>query len=392
MGDHGEDDAATLPIMRMKKNLKVALVYDRINKIGGAERVLEALHEIWPTAPIYTAVYNKNTAKWADMFRVYTSFLQSLPVARVHHEWFAWATPMAFERFSFDEYDVVLSVTSAEAKNIITKPGTVHICYCLTPTRYLWSGASEYMTHSHIGLPTWLVKPVLSLTQTYLRDWDLIASTRPDYYLAISERVKQRILTYYARNVERVIYPPVLIDFFTPSTDKKPPHHKAYFLIVSRLVAYKKVDQVIAACNQLKLPLVVIGNGAEETYLKKMAGNTIQFIDSVTDVELRTWVRGCTAFIFAGDEDFGISTVEAQSCGKPVIAYKHSGVSEIVIDGVTGVLYDEQTTEGLVAALNTFRKQWYDSTLCRRNAERFSLSRFKSEMKNAVETIYNTHI
>lgn len=376
----------------MKKIPKVALVYDRINKIGGAERVLQALHEIWPTAPIYTAVYNRKTASWADVFTVHTSFLQSLPIARRHHEWFAWATPMAFEGFSFDEYDIVISVTSAEAKNIITKPGTIHICYCLTPTRYLWSGAHEYMSHSHIGLPSWLVKPVLSFAQKYLRSWDLIASTRPDYYLAISDRVKQRIHTYYGRTVEKVIYPPVAIDFFTEGQKKKTQSHTEYFLIVSRLVAYKKVDQVIAACNRLQLPLVVIGNGAEEKYLKQQAGKTVQFIEAVTDEDLRTWLQGCRAFIFAGDEDFGISVVEAQSCGKPVIAYRNSGVSEIIRDGVTGVLYDEQTTDSLVAALNTFQKQWYDSTLCRRNAERFSLPRFKSEMKNTVETIYNTHI
>lgn len=377
--------------MRMKKIPKVALVYDRINKIGGAERVLQSLHEIWPTAPIYTAVYNRKTASWADVFTVHTTFLQSLPIARHHHEWFAWATPMAFESFSFDEFDIVISVTSAEAKNIITKPGTVHICYCLTPTRYLWSGAHEYMSHSHIGLPTWLVKPVLSVAQKYLRSWDLTASTRPDYYLAISDRVKQRIHTYYGRTVEKVIYPPVNVDFFTVD-QKKSQSHTGYFLIVSRLVAYKKVDQVIAACNRLQLPLVVIGNGAEKKYLIQQAGKTVQFIDAVTDEELRTWLQGCRAFIFAGDEDFGISVVEAQSCGKPVIAYRNSGVSEIIRDGVTGVLYDEQTTDSLVAALNTFQKQWYDSTLCRRNAERFSLRRFKSEMKNTLETIYNTHI
>ncbi len=376
----------------MKKDrLNVAIVYDRVNKMGGAERVLSALHTIWPEAPLYTAVYNKTSAVWSDVFEVHSSFIQKFPLAKNHHEWFAWLTPMAFESFTFDSYDIVISVTSAEAKDIITKPGTLHVCYCLTPTRYLWSGVSEYAKRSHIGLPSWLARAGIRLLGSILRQWDVIAASRPDAYIAISNRVKERIKKYYKRSVESVIYPPVDVDFFTPATGEKT-YEDSYFLIVARLVGYKRVDIIIRACNELQLPLVVIGSGAEKKLLKNLAGNTIRFVDSVSDIELRTWIQNCRAFIFAGDEDFGISVVEAQACGKPVIAYKHSGVSEIVIDGKTGILFNEQNEDSLITALNIFRKQWYDSTLCRSNAVRFSKQHFVHEFKKQVETIYNRYI
>lgn len=371
------------------KNIRIALVYDRVNKIGGAERVLEALHEIWPDAPLYTAVYNKRTAAWADVFNVKTSFLQSIPFSKTHHEWFATITPLAFETFSFDEFEIVISVTSAEAKNIITKPGTIHVCYCLTPTRYLWSGAEEYSNNPHIGLPQSIVKIGLSALLPLLRSWDIVASRRPDKYIAISNRVKIRIESYYQQEVDRVIYPPVNTNYFTQkktTSDKIP---GSYFILVSRLVAYKHTDIVVEACARLGLPLVVIGSGYEKSRLKKLAGNTITFIDSVSDGELLSWLQGCKAFLFAGDEDFGISVVEAQACGKPVIAYRNSAVKEIVIDGKTGILFNEQTVECMMDALNRFNTQWYDSTLCRENAKRFSIDRFKSEMKKYIETIYN---
>jgi glycosyltransferase involved in cell wall biosynthesis len=250
------------------KNIRIALVYDRVNKIGGAERVLEALHEIWPEAPLYTAVYNKRSASWADVFTVRPSFLQSIPFSKTHHEWFATVTPMAFETFSFDEFDIVISVTSAEAKNIITKPGTIHVCYCLTPTRYLWSGATEYSNNPHIGLPQHIVKIGLSALLPLLRSWDLYASRRPDTYVAISNRVKSRIETYYHQKVDRVIYPPVNTKFFTQkntTSDKIP----IIFYLVSRLVAYKHVD-ILEACTRLRLQFVALGSGHEKSRLKNL--------------------------------------------------------------------------------------------------------------------------
>lgn len=357
--------------------MKVAFVYDRVNKWGGAERVLSALHEIWPDAPLYTAVYNPRTAQWANGFQVHSSFLQYLPFAKTHHEWYPWLTPLAFESFSFDGYDVVISITSAEAKNIITKPGTVHICYCLTPTRYLWSGEKEYEAAGFAG-------NILRIIAPTLRQWDIIASSRPDYYVAISRSVEQRIQQYYHRPVDRVLYPPVDTKKFAVAGSTGD-----YFLCVSRLVPYKRVDIVIDAFNRLGWPLVVIGNGWERPALQKRAWANIQFVTShLTDDELVEYYRNCRALVFAGEEDFGLVAVEAQAAGKPVVAYRNSGMGEIVVDRKTGLLFAEQTVDALVHAVTQSTHMTFDEEACRENAQRFRQDRFRKEMQQMVDTLY----
>ncbi len=351
--------------------MNIALVYDRANKWGGAERVLLALHEIWPEAPLYTAVYDPKRASWAKVFRVKASFLQHVPLARRHHEFFPWLTPMAFETFSFDEYDVVLSVTSAEAKDIITKPGTVHICYCLTPTRYLWSGQKEYEGAGFAG-------DVLRVFAPTLRKWDAVAAARPDYYLAISKRVGERIKKYYERKVEKVIYPPVDTKTFRPKGNG------SYFLCVARLVPYKKVDILINAFNELGWELKIVGSGSQKNYLKRIAKNNIEFAGGdLTDKELTAYYQKARAFVFTGDEDFGIVSLEAQACGKPIICPRKSGMAETVIEGETGELFDTD----VIGTLQMFAKKRYDSGLCRSNAEKFSITRFQKEMKVTVERL-----
>jgi glycosyltransferase involved in cell wall biosynthesis len=351
--------------------MKIAFVYDRVNKWGGAERVLLALHDIWPEAPLYTAVYDPAHAGWAKVFQVHTSFLQRVPLAKRYHEWFPWLTPMAFESFSFDDYDVVLSVTSAEAKDIITKPGTVHICYCLTPTRYLWSAKKEYEESGFAG-------KILHVLAPTLRKWDFIASSRPDYYIAISNHVAGRIKKYYRRQVEKVIYPPVDTKMFQMRNAQS---GNNYFLCVSRLVPYKRVDVVIDAFNQLGWPLKIIGTGRSERSLKKRAKHNIEFVGGdLTDTELLAYDQRCRAFVFAGEEDFGIVALEAQACGKPVICPRRSGMAEAVIEGVTGELFDTD----LIGTLQKFVKKRYDSDLCRQNAEKFSKTRFQKEMREAI--------
>jgi len=374
------------------KRLKVALVYDRVNKVGGAERVLLALHEIWPDAPLYTAVYDKKGARWASVFQMQPSFLQWFPWAKTHHELYPWATPMAFESFSFDGYDVVISVTSAEAKDIITKPGTLHVCYCLTPTRYLWSGFESYQTSANIGLPRSVARGSFEKLVPVLRGWDMLASRRPDVYIAISTIVADRISLYYKQTPDRIIYPPVDTTIFTRNTGRVKRKQADYFLVVSRLVGYKRVDIIVDAFTKLGWPLVVIGSGWEKKALSARAGSNIRFIDYLTDKELVYYYQNCRAFVFAGAEDFGIVAAEAQACGKPVIAYKNSGVAEIVIPGRTGILFDEQSVASLIGALMSFTKSWYDSRLCRKNAERFSKERFKREMQLAIERNYNRSI
>lgn len=358
--------------------MKLALVYDRVNKFGGAERVLLALHDIWPDAPLYTAVYDPRRASWANVFCVHPSFLQHVPLAKRHHELFPWLTPMAFESFSFDEYDVVLSVTSAEAKDIITKPGTLHICYCLTPTRYLWSGNSTYMEHAD-----YISARMLGAFTPTLKRWDMIASARPDRYVTISKRVQARIQTYYHRSSE-LVYPPVDTDLFRPGKEAA----GDYFLLVSRFVPYKRIDIVIDAFNALGWPLTIIGSGSGRRALQARAEDNITFITRyLTDAELGAYYQRCRAFVFAGDEDFGLIALEAQACGKPVICFRESGMAETVIDGKTGVLFDHQTKESLIGALHKFSKEWYDSGFCRRNAEHFDLQHFKDGMKKTVERL-----
>lgn len=367
--------------------MKTALVYDRVNKWGGAERVLLALHELFPDAPLYTSVYNSGTAPWAKVFpRIYTSFLQNWKLARMHHEWLAPLMPLVFESFDFSEYDVVISVTSEAAKGIITRPETLHICYCLTPTRYLWSGYDEYFKRARRPL----IQPVVS----YLRKWDKIAAQRPDVMVAISKNVAERIKRYYGREV-KVIYPPVELQ----STKSQAPNFKqiqnakfkilnsGYFLVVSRLVPYKKVDLVVQVFNKLGLPLVVVGTGSEESSLRKKSKSNIKFVGQVSDDELARYYQGCKALIFPQEEDFGIVAVEVQAAGKPVIAYRAGGVLETVIEGKTGMFFDAQTPEALAGAIREFKPENFNPVDCAKNSTRFSKQKFLQEFATLVSTV-----
>lgn len=376
----------------MIKQPRIAFVYDRVNKWGGAERVLLALHDIWPDAPLYTAVYDPAGASWAGIFEVRPSFLQYLPFARSHHEFYPWLTTMAFESFSFDEFDVVVSITSAEAKSIITKPHTLHICYCLTPTRYLWSGYELYKQIPGFGLFDGVVSKLLNFLTPTLRRWDRIASTRPDYYIAISAHVADRIKTYYQRNVVKVIYPPFNLRKFTEHDSiPKDVQPGDYFLVVSRLVPYKRIDIIIQVFNKLGWPLVVIGDGSDYGRLKRLACSNIRFIRShLTDQELVGYYGSCRAVVIAADEDFGLTAVEAHMSGKPVIAYRQSGVAEIVEDQKTGLLFDPQSTDGLLSALRVFEKRRFDEEECQRRGELFNSERFNQEMRETVESLYKS--
>jgi glycosyltransferase involved in cell wall biosynthesis len=359
------------------KNMKVAFVYDRVNKWGGAERVLLALNEIWPEAPLYTAVYNPETAPWADVFKVVPSFLQKVPFFRSRHEILAPVMPVAFESLNFDEFDVVISVTSEAAKGIITKPKTLHVCYCLTPTRYLWSGYEEYFSSAARRLVSWAAVG-------YLRKWDKISAQRPDYFLAISKNIKERIKNYYGRESE-VVYPPVDAERFKVAKLQSCKENTRYFLVVSRLVPYKKVDIVIEAFNKLGWPLKIVGTGSEMERLKMMAKANIEFLGQLTDEELIGYYQGCQAVIFPQEEDFGLVPLEAQACGKPVIAYKSGGALETIIEGKTGEFFWPQKKETLVSKLQSFKVAEYKAEDCRRQAEKFSKERFKREFKEIIE-------
>jgi glycosyltransferase involved in cell wall biosynthesis len=358
--------------------MKVALVYDRVNKIGGAERVLEALHEIFPDAPLYTAVYNPKTAPWAKDFKIIPSFMQKIPFAKNHHELFPWLTPLAFESFDFSGFDMVISVTSAEAKNILTKPKTFHLCYCLTPTRYLWSGSTEYK------VPL-IFKPLIS----FLRLIDQTNSQRPDRYLAISKTVADRIKKYYRQNAE-VIYPG--IDTQKWRITKKDKTKRDYYLVVSRLVAYKRIDLVVNAFNRLRKKVVIVGTGSEFPKLKGIANpKYVKFTGQLTDEELLNYYNNCIAVIFPQEEDFGLIPLEAQACGKPVIAYRGGGALETVTEGKTGEFFYPQTTEALVEKIKGSGIFKYKAQDCRKQAQKFDLKVFKRKFRKFVNLTLNEY-
>ncbi len=351
-------------------------MYDRVNKWGGAERVLLALHTIFPYAPLFTSVYHPKKARWATVFRIKTSFLQHIPFAKSYHQLFASLMPYAFRSFNFTKYDIVISVTSESAKNIRVGGKTLHICLCLTPTRYLWSGYDEYFSNKIFRFFTF---PIVGL----LRWGDQRAAKKPHAFIAISKEVQRRIKKYYGRESE-VIYPPLTLQVKSEKLVKS--KKKEYFLVVSRLsrfTPYKKIDIAVAAATRLQLPLIVVGEG-NQAHFKKFAGPTVQFVGKVTDEELVSYYENAKALIFPGKEDFGLVMVEAQAAGIPVIAYKAGGAAEIVKEGKTGEFFTRQTVNSLVNVLKKFNARRYNSKSCKENAKRFSFSYFEKALKQYI--------
>lgn len=360
--------------------MRVALVYDRINKWGGAERVLLALHELFPEAPLYTAVYHSEKAPWAKVFpKVIPSFLNKIVPFQDKHEYLAPLMPIAFESFDFDGYDLVISVTSEAAKGIITKPSTLHICYCLTPTRYLWSMYDFYFKNSIFKV---LTKPAIS----YLRKWDKIASQRPDAIIAISSSVHNKIKKYYGRE-SKVIYPPVDINKFQITNSKLQTNKEGYFLFVSRLIPYKRADIAIAAFNELGYPLMIVGIGSKMNKLQKMANKNIKFLGKVSDEELARLYDNAKALVFPGEEDFGIVMAEAQASGTPVIAYRAGGALDIIKDKETGLFFEKQGVEDLKKAIKFFAKLKFNNKELRKSAERFSKANFQKAFLELVDEV-----
>lgn len=355
--------------------MKVALVYDKVNKWGGAERVLLALHKIFPNAPLYTSVYNKETTPWADVFDIRTSFLQSAATLRKYNELLAIFMPIAFENFSFDEYDLIISVSSESAKGIITTPKTIHISYCLTPTRYLWSSYEDYFSNR-------LVRFLSKGSVSYLRSWEKAASTRPDHFIAISEEVRKRIKKYYHRDSE-IIHPPLMLE--KPKESKKT--KKKFFLFVSRFSRfsyYKRGDLVIEAFNKSGLPLKIVGSGPMLERLKGKAKKNIEFLGELTDEKLAYYYENCIALVFPGREDFGLVMAEAQFFGKPVIAYKAGGALDIVVEGKTGEFFLTQNADSLIRALKRFDERRYNKADIIRNSQRFTFENFKQNLEKFI--------
>lgn len=367
---------------------KIAFFYDKVIKYGGAERILASLSRIWPDAPIFTTLYDKKNASWASKINITPSFLQNLPLAPEHPLLYSFLSPKACESFSFDDYNIVISITSSYGKRILTKPGTLHICYCLTPTRYLWSGFESYFQEPGFSYLNPFIRAALRILISRERKNDYIYAQRPDFYLAISNTVALRIRKYYRRE-SQVVYPPVDTEKFSMSGETP---KNDYFLIVSRLVPYKRIDYAIDVCNELKKKLIIIGDGVDRKRLQSRAGPTVQFLSSrLTDEQLAWYYQNSLGLIFPGEEDFGITAVEAQGCGKPVLGLHKGGLKEIVIPGVTGELYKNATAHDLSSVVKNFNPAKYSGGNCRNSAARFSEQIFMSRIRQAVELCYENY-
>jgi len=356
--------------------MKVALVNDYLVQYGGAERVLEALCEVFPDAPIYTLLYDERSTGGVFKGReVHTSFLQKLPFVRSHHRLFPWLMPIAMEQFDLSYYDVVLSVSASFGKGIITKPHTRHINYCLTPTRFLWDDSHRHI--SEFRLP-WPFKRLLPYFITYLRIWDKQASDRVDEYVGISRFVLDRIKKYYQQEA-KLVYPPVSAEKFRVS-----PAVGDYFLMVGRLVPYKRFDLAVAAFSAMELPLKIIGDGPERQRLEDIAGDNIEFLGLQSDYKLPELYCHAQAVIFPQEEDFGIVPLEAMASGRPVIAYRAGGALETIVEGKTGVFFDEQTEIAIAKAVGQCQMTHWNPHEIREHALKFDKERFKREIARLV--------
>jgi len=363
--------------------MKVALVHDHLNQLGGAEKTLLALSEIFPEAPIYTLIHDeKNTNSVFKDKDIRTSFLQRMPfnVGVKFFKWFIMLMPQAIETFDLSKYDLVISSSSAFCKGIITKTNTTHICYCHTPTRYLWDDTHSYV--SSLKYPK-ILKVFIRSSLSKLRQWDFVASQRVDYYIANSNFVKNRIQKFYRK--DSVIINPPVDDLKIEPIDKSAIGD--YFLVVSRLRPYKKIDLLIQVFNELPdYKLKIIGSGEYEYDLKQMVvGNNIEFLGSLDDKEKFEYLKKCIAFLNPQEEDFGITPIEAMMTGRPVIAYKKGGAEETVMPGLSGEFFNEQTTKNLKDTILNFDHKKYNPIEIKEYAKKFTKERFKKEILDFIE-------
>jgi glycosyltransferase involved in cell wall biosynthesis len=366
------------------RKLKVALVHDYLNQYGGAERVLEELHELFPDAPVFTSMYwpEKMSATIRGL-DIRTSFMQRLPLVTRNHQPFLLLYPLAFESFDLTEFDVVISNSSGFCKGVVTAPDTLHICYCLTPMRWVWN-YHAYVERERLGL---LPRLVLPAAISQLRSWDVATAQNVDRFIAISRTVAARIHKFYRRDAS-VIYPPVNCDAFALSA-----RVDDYYLIVSRLIPYKRIDLAVDAFTRLGLKLKIVSSGGRDLpALRARAGRNIEFVGRVSDAELKQLYASCRGFVFPGEEDFGISPLEANASGRPVIAYAGGGALDTVSDGRTGVLFQQQHVDCLIDAVRRAEATHWDSDLLRRHARSFDRQVFREQMQQFVADSVAAHV
>ncbi len=372
------------------KNLKVALVHDWLTGMRGGEKVLEVLCDIFPQSDIYTLLHNPGSVSpKIEAHRIFTSFVNRLPFKEKRYRHYLPLFPTAIELFNFKAYDLVVSTSHCVAKGIVPPPDTLHISYLHTPMRYVWDMYEEYFGADKLG---WFSRKLIPLFANYLRMWDVTSSNRVDWFLANSRHVANRIKKYYRREAT-VIHPPVDTDRFSPGESAG-----EYFLIVSALVPYKKVDLAIRAFRKMQKPLVIVGQGPESERLKALAGPETEFVDWQPPEKLRRYYANCRALIFPGEEDFGIVPVEAMASGKPIIAYGRGGALETIVgynpatgENATGIFFPEQTEESLIRAVEMAEQVEWDPHFIARHARQFDRETFRRKMENFIAAKWQAH-
>jgi len=365
------------------KQPKIAIISDWLTNMGGAERVVLAMHEAFPDAPIFTSVYEPNNLPLFEGLDIRTTSLQKLPrPLRKLHKFFPMLRVKAFRKLDLSEFDIIISCTGAEAKQVRkTRDDQVHICYCFTPIRYYWSHYDEYKRNPGFGKLNWLVRLAMPLMVPPLKKADLEAVKDIDAFVAISSEVQKRIKKYYGRT-STVIHPPVDAERFAGAS--QPLEKRSGYIALGRQVPYKRIDLAVRACTALKLPLTVLGNGSEHDNLVAMAGPTVKFDINASDADVAKALGSAKGFIFPTEEDFGIVQVEALAAGTPVIAYAHGGSEDIVEHGKGGLTFRSQNTISLENALMEAEKTGFKPADLQRIAKRFHKSLFISKIQKVV--------
>lgn len=360
--------------------MRVALVHDYLNQYGGAEQVLSVFLDIFPEADLYTILYHPPKLPKELIYKVnkrvvITSFLNKLYLPKLRHDLFSFFMPLAVESWNFADYDLIISSSASYSKGVITNSRTIHISYIHSPTRYLWENPDKYVKNSHYSI---FIKAIYRPFFSLLRQWDFLAAKRPDYLIANSKYTQKRIFNYY-REKSTVIYPPCNIKHLL--IKKAINSSSDFYVLISRLIQYKKVDLAIQTFNLLKKPLKIIGDGPLYKYLKGIAGNTIQFLGYIPDQEKYKILSKAKGLIFPQEEDFGISLVEALALGVPAIAYKNGGALEIIKDGLNGIFFDQQSSQSLKNAILKFEKTKFDAKIIKKTVHKFEKNNFIRQFK-----------
>ncbi len=374
--------------------LRVCLLHDWLTSFGGGERVLIELHRLFPTAPIFTLVCDRRRLpEELKGAKIETSFIQHLPGATRNWSRYLPLFPLAVEQFDLRGYDLIISSCHAVIKGVLKPAGATHLCYCYTPPRYVWDLYQTYLAETRLSP---FARRVFVASAHYLRLWDRLASERVDYFVAISQTVRERIERIYGRKAP-VVYPPTDTDFFTLPENRSQLGEGGYYLVVGRFVPYKKHRLVVEALEELRSrdkkrrQVIMVGDGPLRERIIQQAPREVEFIRRVSDQELRELYWGCKALIFPAEEDFGLTPVEAMACGRPVIALGRGGTAETVVDGTTGVHFPYQEARSLADAIQRFEyldsKQSFDPEACRRRAEAFSRRRFLSYLRAIIKRI-----